>query len=182
MTKVADKAVSREELELAIQSFEQMGGMAQYAQTMESAMSMMRDQFDMTERALKMVQSLHAKQLQGMDQWVDVCKFLATLFVAIGTAGLTISTPNFNSQVAAIIGLIGFLVFFAGLFELSRKRQNLLKVQEKDLEKLHQSFQQGQELVNILKTQAQDERGELTDDKLREQLERVLDILKGEAK
>ncbi|MGB3946173.1 MAG: hypothetical protein WBK76_05050 [Candidatus Saccharimonadales bacterium] len=175
----AQKPVTREELELAVQSFEQMDGMAKYAQMMESAMNMMRDHFDMTERALKMVQSLHEKQLQGIDHWIDMCKFLLPLFVAIATAGLTLDNiATFNSQIATIIGSVGFLVFFAGLFKLSQKRQKLLSKQEKNIENLHKTFQEGQELVNILKAQAQDERGEMTDDKMREQLEKVLSALK----
>ena len=172
------KPVTREELDIAMQSFKQMGGMAKYAEIMERAMNMMRDHFDMTERSLTMVQKLHAMQLQGIDQWVSLCKFLLPLFATIATAGLTITSPTFNSQVATIIGLIGFVVFFAGLFELSRKRQKLLAKQEKDIEKLHKAFQDGQELVNVLKAQAQDERGEMTDEKIKEQLEKVLKITK----
>lgn len=171
--------VTYEELELAVQSFEQMGGMAAYAQIMERATSMMRDNFEAIERALRMVQSLHKKQLQTIDHWVDVCKFLLPLFATATVAGLTITTQSFNSQIATIVGAVGFLVFFAGLFELSQNRGKLLKKQENDLEKLNQTFQQGQELVNILKAQAQDERGEMTDEKIREQLERVLGIMKG---
>jgi len=172
-----DKPVTREELDLAVQSFEQMGGMAKYAEIMERAMDMMRDHFDMTERSLSMVQKLHAMQLQGIDQWVGLCKFLLPLFATFAAAGLTITAPTFNSQIATIIGLVGFVVFFAGLFELSRKRQKLLAKQEKDIAKLHNAFQDGQELVNILKAQAQDERGEMTDEKMKEQLEKVLEII-----
>ena len=175
---MSDKPVTREELDLAVQSFEQMGGMAKYAEIMERAMNMMRDHFDMTERSLTMVQKLHAMQLQGIDQWVGLCKFLLPLFVTIAAAGLTITSATFNSQIATIIGLIGFVVFFAGLFELSRKRQKILARQEKDIEKLHKAFQDGQELVNILKAQAQDERGDMTDDKLRDQMKKVLEIMK----
>ena len=175
---MSDKPVTQEELELAVQSFEQMGGMAKYAEIMERAMNMMRDHIDMTERSLTMVQKLHAMQLQGIDQWVGLCKFLLPLFVTIAAAGLTITSPTFNSQIATIIGLIGFVVFFAGLFELSRKRQKILATQEKDIEKLHKAFQDGQELVNILKAQAQDERGDMTDDKLRDQMKKVLEIMK----
>lgn len=175
---MSDKPVTQEELELAVQSFEQMGGMAKYAEIMERAMNMMRDHFDMTERSLTMVQKLHAMQLQGIDQWVGLCKFLLPLFVTIAAAGLTITSATFNSQIATIIGLIGFVVFFAGLFELSRKRQKILARQEQDIEKLHKAFQDGQELVNILKAQAQDERGDMTDDKLRDQMKKVLEIMK----
>ena len=175
---MSDKPVTREELDLAVQSFEQMGGMAKYAEIMERAINMMRDHFDMTERSLTMVQKLHAMQLQGIDQWVGLCKFLLPLFVTIAAAGLTITSATFNSQIATIIGLIGFVVFFAGLFELSRKRQKILARQEKDIEKLHKAFQDGQELVNILKAQAQDERGDMTDDKLRDQMKKVLEIMK----
>lgn len=175
---MSDKPVTREELEIAVQSFEQMGGMAKYAEIMERAMNMMRDHFDMTERSLTMVQKLHAMQLQGIDQWVGLCKFLLPLFVTIAAAGLTITSATFNSQIATIIGLIGFVVFFAGLFELSRKRQKILARQEKDIEKLHKAFQDGRELVNILKAQAQDERGDMTDDKLRDQMKKVLEIMK----
>lgn len=166
--------ITREELDIAMQSFEQMGGMVKYAEIMERAMNMMRDHFDMTERSLTVVQKLHAMQLQGIDQWVSLCKFLLPLFATIATAGLTITSSTFNSQIATIIGLIGFVVFFAGLFELSRKRQKLLAKQEKDIEKLHKAFQDGQEIVNILKTEAQDERGEMTDEKMKEQLKAVL--------
>ena len=175
---MSNKPVTQEELDLAVQSFEQMGGMVKYAEIMERAMNMMRDHFDMTERSLTMVQKFHAMQLQGIDQWVDLCKFLLPLFATFAAAGLTITAPTFNSQIASIIGLVGFVVFFAGLFELSRKRQKLLGKQERDIEKLHKAFQDGQEIVNILKAQAQDERGEMTDDKMREQLVKALEIMK----
>lgn len=175
---MSDKPVNREELELAVQSFEQMGGMVKYAEIMERAMSMMRDHFDMTERSLTMVQKLHVMRLQGIDQWVGLCKFLLPLFATFAAAGLTITAPTFNGQIASLIGLLGFVVFFAGLFELSRKRQKLLAIQEKDIEKLHKAFQDGQEIVNILKAQAQDERGEMTDEKLRKQLEKALGFMK----
>ena len=175
---MSDKPVTREELDLAVQSFEQMGGMVKYAEIMERAMSMMRDHFDMTERSLTMVQKLHVMQLQGIDQWVSLCKFLLPLFATFTVAGLTITAPTFNSQIATVIGLLGFVVFFAGLFELSRKRQKLLAKQEKDIDKLHKAFQDGQEIVNILKAQAQDERGEMTDEKMREQLEKTLELMK----
>lgn len=177
MNKAGTTPVTHQELELAMQSFESMGGMAKYTQLMERAMNMMRDHFDMTERALTMMQKLHGMQLQGIDQWIGMCKFLLPFFVAIATAGLTITVPTFNSQVAMIIGFIGFLVFSAGLFYLSSKRQKLLAKQEKDIEKLNKAFQDGQELVNILKAQAQDERGEMTDEKMREQLEKVLGFM-----
>lgn len=175
---MTDKSVTREELELAVQSFEQMGGMVKYAEIMERAMSMMRDHFDMIERSLTMVQKLHVMQLQGIDQWVGLCKFLLPLFATFTVAGLTITAPTFNSQIATVIGLLGFVVFFAGLFELSRKRQKLLAKQEKDIDKLHKAFQDGQEIVNILKAQAQDERGDMTEEKMREQLEKTLEIMK----
>lgn len=177
---MSDKPVTREELDLAMQSFEQMGGMAKYAQMIKGAMEALRENFDAIESALRMTQTLHDKQLQGIDHWIDMCKFLLPLFVAIGTAGLTIETSNFNGQIAAIIGSIGFLVFFAGLFELSQRRQKLLNKQEEDIKKLHKTFEQGQEIVNILKAQANDTRGEMTDEQLREQLEKALKIMKGE--
>ena len=175
---MSDKPVTREELELAVQSFEQMGGMVKYAEIMERAISMMRDHFDMTERSLTMVQKLHVMQLQGIDQWVGLCKFLLPLFATFAAAGLTITAPTFNSQIATIIGLVGFVVFLAGLFELSRMRQKLLAKQEKDIDKLHKAFQDGQEIVNILKAQAQDERDDMTDEKMKEQLEKVLEVMK----
>ena len=172
------REVTREELELAVQAFEQMGGMTKYAQLMESAMRMTRDNFDMAERGLRVVQSLHNKQLQGIDQWVDVCKVMLPLFATATVAGLTITIQNFNSQIAVMCGAIGFLVFFAGLLWLTRQRHKLLNKQEQDIEKLNVAFQQGQELVNIIKAQAQDERDEMTDEKMREQLEKLLSMMK----
>lgn len=175
-----DKPVTQEELELAVQSFEQMGGMAKYAQMIKDAMEALRENFDAIESALRMTQTLHDKQLQGIDHWIGMCKFLLPIFVTIAAAGLTITTPTFNSQVAAIIGSIGFLVFFAGLFELSQRRQKLLNKQKEDIKKLQKTFEQGQEIVNILKAQANDTRGEMTDEQLRERLEKALKIMKGE--
>lgn len=175
---MTENPVTREELELAMQSFEQMGGMAKYAQMIKDAMEAMRENFEAIESALRMTQTLHEKQLQGIDHWIDMCKFLVPIFAVITTAGLTLDVATFNSQIATIVGSIGFLVFFAGLFEQSKKRQILLAKQEKDIEKLHKSFQDGQELANILKAQAQDERGEVTDANVELQLEKVLKIIK----
>lgn len=172
--------ITREELDIAMQSFEQMGGMVKYAEMLENAMSAMRENFDAIESALRMTQTLHDKQLQGIDHWLGVCKFLIPIFATAAVAGLTIDSQAipFRSELATVVGSVGFLVFFSGLFWLSRKRQKLLNQQEGDLAKLNKVFQDGQEMVNILKTQAQDERGEMTDDKVREQLEKALGIMK----
>ena len=43
---MSDKPVTREELDLAMQSFEQMGGMAKYAQMIKGAMEALRENFD----------------------------------------------------------------------------------------------------------------------------------------
>ena len=177
---IPQKPVTREELELALQSFEQIGGMVKYAEMLENAMGTMRENFDAIESALRMTQTLHEKQLQGIDHWIDMCKFLLPVFAVTATAGLTIDTATFSSQIATVVGSIGFLVFFAGLFERSKKRQILLAEQEKDIEKLHKAFQDGQELANILKAQAQEERGEMTDEKIREWLERAFRMLKSQ--
>jgi hypothetical protein len=109
-----------------------------------------------------------------------VCKFLIPIFATAAVAGLTIDSQAipFRSELATVVGSVGFLVFFSGLFWLSRKRQKLLNQQEGDLAKLNKVFQDGQEMVNILKAQAQDERGEMTDEKVREQLEKLLSVLK----
>ena len=176
------KPVTQEELELAMQSFEQMGGMTKYAQMIKDAMEALRENFDAIESALRMTQTLHNKQLQGIDHWLGVCKFLIPIFATAAVAGLTIDSQAvpFRSELATLIGSIGFLVFFAGLFELSQRRQKLLNKQEEDIKKLHKTFEQGQEMVNILKAQANDTRGEMTDEQLREQLEKALEIMKGE--
>lgn len=171
--------VTREELELAVQAFEQMGGMTKYAQLMESAMRMTRDNFDMAERGLRVVQSLHNKQLQGIDQWVDVCKYLLPIFVTVASAGLAIKDVTFfKNDIASMVGVIGSVVALILLLSLTIYRSIKLRKQEQDIDKLNVAFQQGQELSNIVKTQAQDERGEMTDEKMREQLERVLEIMK----
>ena len=177
---MSDKPVTQEELDLAVQSFEQMGGMAKYAQMIKDAMEALRENFDAIESALRMTQTLHDKQLQGIDHWLGVCKFLIPIFATAAVAGLTIDSQAipFRSELATVVGSVGFLVFFSGLFWLSRKRQKLLNQQEGDLAKLNKVFQDGQEMVNILKTQAQDERGEMTDEKMREQLEKALEIMK----
>ena len=178
------KPVTQEELELAMQSFEQLGGMAKYAQLIKDAMEALRENFDSIESALRMTQTLHDKQLQGIDHWISICKFLVPIFATAAVAGLTIDTEAipFRSELATLIGSIGFLVFFAGLFWLSDKRQKLLNKQEEDIKKLHKTFEQGQEMVNILKAQANDTRGEMTDEQLREQLEKALEIMKEDKK
>lgn len=168
--------VTQEELQLAMQSFEQMGGMTKYAQMIKDAMEALHENFDAIESALRMTQTLHNKQLQGIDHWLGVCKFLIPIFATAAVAGLTIDSQAipFRSELATVVGSVGFLVFFSSLFWLSDKRQKLLNQQEGDLAKLNKVFQDGQEMVNILKAQAQDERGEMTDEKMKEQLKAVL--------
>ena len=52
---IPQKPVTREELELALQSFEQIGGMVKYAEMLEKAMGTMRENFDAIESALRMI-------------------------------------------------------------------------------------------------------------------------------
>lgn len=107
------KPVTQEELELAMQSFEQMGGMTKYAQMIKDAMEALRQNFDAIESALRMTQTLHDKQLQGIDHWISICKFLVPIFATAAVAGLTIDTEAIplRSELATLIGSIGFLVF-----------------------------------------------------------------------
>lgn len=171
--------VTQEELNIALQSFEQMGGMAKYAEIQKSASNVMRDNFDMTERALRMTQTLHEKQLQGFDQWLGTCRYLLTLFATTATAGLTIgSTDIFKNDWATWIGLVGAGLLISIMFIFSVLRTFKLRKQEEDIKKLHKAFEQGQEIANMLKMQANDVRGEMTDKQLREQMEKVLKIMK----
>ena len=112
---MSDKPVTQEELELAMQSFEQMGGMTKYAQMIKDAMEALRENFDAIESALRMTQTLHNKQLQGIDHWLGVCKFLIPIFATAAVAGLTIDSQAipFRSELATVVGSVGFLVFFS---------------------------------------------------------------------
>ncbi|MBH1956946.1 hypothetical protein I8H84_05205 [Candidatus Saccharibacteria bacterium] len=152
--------------------------MANYGQILASATASLKDMFDMMDRSLVMSKSLHDMQLQGIDKWVDVCKFLLPIFATFATAGLAISTPGFNGTVAVIVGGAGFISFLTLLFAQMAKRKSVLAQQEVDLVKLNQVFTQYRELNDLHMQSAAAERGELTDKKLGEQMERILNVMK----
>lgn len=148
--------------------------MANYGQILASATASLKDMFDMMDRSLVMSKSLHDMQLQGIDKWVDVCKFLLPIFATFATAGLAISAPGFNGTVAVIVGGAGFISFLTLLFVQMTKRKSVLAQQEVDLVKLNQVFTQYREMNDLHMQSAAAERGGLTDEKMQDILEKVL--------
>lgn len=152
--------------------------MANYGQILASATASLKDIFDMMSRSLVMSKSLHDMQLQGIDKWVDVCKFLLPIFATFATAGLAISTPGFNGTVAVIVGGAGFISFLTLLFVQMAKRKSVLAQQEADLVRLNQIFTQYREMNDLHMQSAAAERGELTDERMQDLLEKVLNLKK----
>lgn len=166
--------ISPEELQLAKEMLESADTMANYSELMKNATASLKDMFDMIDRSLVMSKSLHDTQLQGIDKWVDVCKFLLPIFATFVAAGLTISTPGFNGTVAVIVGGAGFISFLTLLFVQMAKSKSVLAQQEADLVKLNQVFTQYREMNDLHMQSVAAERGELTDEKMKNILEKVL--------
>lgn len=151
--------------------------MAHYGQILASATASLKDMFDMMDRSLVMSKSLHDMQLQGIDKWVDVCKFLLPIFATFAAAGLAISTPGFNGTVAVIVGGAGFISFLTLLFAQMAKRKSVLAQQEANLVRLNQIFTQYREMNDLHMQSAAAERGELTDEKMKEQFDKAYKII-----
>lgn len=131
--------------------FEKIKISPEYALATQTLMKAQRDNFEMLDRSLAMMQAVHNAESKNSDFYTDLLKFLIPLFATAVIAGLTVTIQNVNSAVLVWIGGMGLVASFAVLIPLIIKRHRRAKRQRGEYEKLAEAFKAWQSIADLQK-------------------------------
>ena len=140
-----------EKIDALADRFEKMEISPEYALATQTLMSAQRDNFEMLDRSLAMIQAVHDAESKNSDFYTDLLKFLIPLFATAVIAGLTVTIQNVNSAVLVWIGGAGLVASFAVLIPLIIKRHRRAKRQRGEYEKLAEAFKAWQSIADLQK-------------------------------
>jgi len=138
MEKLVEKLDNPEVLRLQVES-------------LESAMRMTKDNFDMLDRTLSITESLHASETKKIDIFLDVIKYLLPIFATALIAGMTVDIPNINPLLLTVIGIIGFIILIIALFMLLSQRNKISDRHIEQHNQLNKVFSDWQKIAELQK-------------------------------
>lgn len=153
MNKDVDNISSNtlEKIEALAETLQKIELSPEYALTTQALMKVQRDNFEMLDRSLAMMQAVHGAESKNSDFYTDLLKFLIPIFATAVIAGLTVSIQSVNSSVLVWIGTVGLAVSFAFLVPLIIKRHRRAKRQRGEYEKLAEAFKAWQSAADLQK-------------------------------
>lgn len=140
-----------EKIEALAETLQKMELSPEYALATQTLMKTQRDNFEMLDRSLAMMQAVHNAESKNGDFYTDLLKFLIPLFATAVIAGLTVTIQNVNSAVLVWIGGTGLVASFAVLIPLIIKRHRRAKRQRGEYEKLAEAFKAWQSVADLQK-------------------------------
>lgn len=140
-----------EKIEALADRFEKMEISPEYALATQTLMSAQRDNFEMLDRSLAMMQAVHNAESKNGDFYTDLLKFLIPIFATAVIAGLTVTVQNVNSAVLVWIGAGGLILSLGVLIPLIVKRHRRAKRQRGEYEKLAEAFKAWQSVAELQK-------------------------------
>lgn len=140
-----------EKIDAIAKSLEKMELSPEYALATQTLMSAQRDNFEMLDRSLAMMQAVHNAESKNGDFYTDLLKFLIPIFATAVIAGLTVTVQNVNSAVLVWIGASGLVLSLGVLIPLIVKRHGRAKRQRKEYEKLAEAFKAWQSIAELQK-------------------------------
>lgn len=140
-----------EKIEALAETLQKMELSPDYALATQTLMKAQRDNFEMLDRSLAMMQAVHNAESKNSDFYTDLLKFLIPLFATAVIAGLTVTIQNVNSTVLVWIGGVGLVTSFAFLIPLVIKRHRRAKRQRGEYEKLAEAFKAWQSIADMQK-------------------------------
>lgn len=138
-------------IEALADRLETVGVSPEYSLATQTLMGAQRDNFEMLDRSLAMMQAVHNAESKNSDFYTDLLKFLIPLFATAVIAGLTVTIQNVNSAVLMWIGGMGLVASFAVLIPLIIKRHRRAKRQRGEYEKLAEAFKAWQSVADLQK-------------------------------
>ena len=145
-----------EKIEALAETLQKMELSPEYALATQTLMKAQRDNFEMLDRSLAMMQAVHNAESKNGDFYTDLLKFLIPLFATAVIAGLTVTIQNVNSAVLVWIGGVGLVASFAVLIPLIIKRHRRAKRQRGEYEKLAEAFRAWQSVADLQKKSMSD--------------------------
>lgn len=120
-----------------------------YINAMEKIGQFQKDNFEMIDRALSMMQAVHKVELQNTNFYVDMLKFLIPIFATAAIAGATVDTQGINSLLLEAIGLGGIIGGILTLAPLLVKRHHKTKEQSQQYIKLADALDKWQKVAKL---------------------------------
>lgn len=140
-----------EKIEALVDRLEKVEVSPEYVLATQTLMKTQRDNFEMLDRSLAMMQAVHSAESKNSDFYTDLLKFLIPIFATAVIAGLTVTIQSVNSSVLVWIGSVGLAVSFAFLVPLIIKRHHRAKRQRGEYQKLAEAFKAWQSVADLHK-------------------------------
>lgn len=140
-----------EKIEAIAKSLEKIELSPEYALATQTLMKAQRDNFEMLDRSLAMMQAVHNAESKNSDFYTDLLKFLIPIFATAVIAGATVEIQNLNSFALLWIGLIGLAGSILWLIPLVVMRHRRAKRQGREYEKLAKAFKAWQSIADMQK-------------------------------
>lgn len=145
-----------------------------YINAMLAMLQYQKDNFEMIDRSLTMMQAVHKAELQNSAFYVDIIKFSAPIFATATITGAALDTPGINSSVLIAIGSVGLLTSVIALVPLLIQRHKKAKRQNAEYIKLAEAFD-GWKKVAELRKQLETE-GDLNPQKTKELFSEIMQL------
>lgn len=140
-----------EKIEALAETLQKMELSPEHALATQTLMKAQRDNFEMLDRSLAMIQAVHDAESKNSDFYTDLLKFLIPIFATAVIAGATVEIQNLNSSALLWIGSIGLAVSVLWLIPLVIMRHRRAKRQGREYEKLAEAFKAWQAVADLQK-------------------------------
>ena len=122
-----------------------------YTSAMRAMAQFQKDNFEMIDRALTMMQAVHKAELQNNNFYVDIFKFLIPIFATTAIAGAGVDSPGINSSVLIGVGGVGVLISVISLIPLLIQRHKKAQRQSAEYTKLSKAFTKWEKVADLRK-------------------------------
>lgn len=127
-----------------------------YIAAISTMTQLQKDNFEMIDRSLAMMQSIHTVEVKNGDYFLDIIKFLLPIFATAAITGASVDIAGLNSLLLVAVGLVGVGVSLVALVTLSIARKKKVDRQEKEYIKLSEAFSKWQKIANVQRQLASD--------------------------
>ncbi len=161
-------------LEKVADRFSEIEDSRGYTSAMLAMSQYQKDNFEMIDRSLSMMQAVHRSELQNSDFFMGVLKLLIPVFATATITGAAIDTPGINSLTLIAVGGAGLLAAFIVLVPLLVQRYKQAKRQSAEYAKLSEAFTKWEKVADLRKQL--DENQEISLEKAQELFSELADL------
>lgn len=122
-----------------------------YTSAMVAMAQFQKDNFEMIDRSLSMMQAVHRAELQNNSFYVDIIKLLTPIFATAAIAGASLDTPGINSLALIIAGGVGLVVSVVILVPLLVQHHKKARRQSAEYTKLSEAFKKWEKVADLRK-------------------------------